>query len=138
MKSMSSFSPTFSEFSEHCMRYETSDYINLNGIIGKCKSIEKDCFFSVMLGEFRPVWQGVSTDSLKFHLGPPCPTLLCSAGRPSPKRPYARFLGGLLKWQAACGRPLPPWIPHAVRAWVNLVITSTLESSRISKTLKTG
>jgi hypothetical protein len=28
---------------------------------------------------------------LKFHLGPPCPTLLCPAGGPTPKRPYGRF-----------------------------------------------
>jgi hypothetical protein len=28
----------------------------------------------------RPVWQEMSTYSLKFHLGPPCPTLVCPAG----------------------------------------------------------
>jgi hypothetical protein len=32
------------------------------------------------------VWQGVTMDSLKFHLGPPCLTLLCPAGRPPLKR----------------------------------------------------
>jgi hypothetical protein len=31
------------------------------------------------------VWQGVTTDSLKSQPGPPCPTLLRSAGGPSPK-----------------------------------------------------
>jgi hypothetical protein len=25
------------------------------------------------------VWQGVALDTLKFYLGPPCPTLLCPA-----------------------------------------------------------
>jgi hypothetical protein len=33
----------------------------------------------------RSVWQAVSTDSLKFHLGPPCPTLIRPAGGPPPK-----------------------------------------------------
>jgi hypothetical protein len=28
----------------------------------------------------RPVWEGVSTHSLKFHAGPPCPTLIRPAG----------------------------------------------------------
>jgi hypothetical protein len=38
-----------------------------------------------VLLEFRPVREGVSTDSLKFHAGPPCPTLIHPAGglRPS-------------------------------------------------------
>jgi hypothetical protein len=31
---------------------------------------------------FIGVWQGVAIDSLKFHLGPPCPTLLRLAGGP--------------------------------------------------------
>jgi hypothetical protein len=46
----------------------------------------------------RPIQEGVSTDSLKFHAGSPFPTLICPARR------------------VACGRLLPPWIPHAVRA----------------------
>jgi hypothetical protein len=32
--------------------------------------------------------------SLKFHPGPPCPTLLRPAGGPPLKRPYGRFWGG--------------------------------------------
>jgi hypothetical protein len=28
------------------------------------------------------IWQGVTTDSLKFHPGPPCPTLLSPVGGP--------------------------------------------------------
>jgi hypothetical protein len=32
----------------------------------------------------KPVWQRLSTDSLKFHLGLPCPTLLRPAGGPPP------------------------------------------------------
>jgi hypothetical protein len=43
------------------------------------------------------VWQGVSTDSLKFHLGPSCPTPL----RPADGPPIG---------QAAL------WIPHTERA----------------------
>jgi hypothetical protein len=54
------------------------------------------------------VWQGVAMDSLKFHLGLPCPTLLCPAGRPPLKRPA--------RW-AACSRLLPFWTPHVVRLW---------------------
>jgi hypothetical protein len=50
----------------------------------------------------RPVREGVSTDSLKFHADPPCPTLIRPAGGPPPKRPN--------------GRLLPPWIPLPVRA----------------------
>jgi hypothetical protein len=30
-------------------------------------------------------WQGVAMDSLKFHPGPLCPTLLCLAGWPLPR-----------------------------------------------------
>jgi hypothetical protein len=33
--------------------------------------------------------------SLKFHPGPPFPTLLRPAGGPPPKRPYSYFSGGL-------------------------------------------
>jgi hypothetical protein len=57
------------------------------------------------VGRGRPVWQGVSTDSLKLHPGPPCPTLL----RPEVGGPPA---GGV-----ACSRLLPPWIPHGILAW---------------------
>jgi hypothetical protein len=55
----------------------------------------------------RPVWQQVSTDSLKFHPGPPSPTLLYPVGGPPPKR------GGSPAGWPACGRLLPPWIPYA-------------------------
>jgi hypothetical protein len=64
----------------------------------------------------RPVWQGVATDSLKFHLGPLYLTLLRPAGGPCPKWHYGRFRGGPHTGRAACSRLLPPWIPHAVRA----------------------
>jgi hypothetical protein len=43
----------------------------------------------------RPVWEGVSTDSLKFHAGPPHPTLIHPEGR-----------------------LLPPWIILPVRACI--------------------
>jgi hypothetical protein len=71
---------------------------------------------SPWMPQARPVWKGVSTDSLKFHPGPPCPTLLRPAGGPPPTRPYCRFWGGPPAGQAACGRLLPPWIPDVVRA----------------------
>jgi hypothetical protein len=38
----------------------------------------------------------VAMDSLKFHLGPQCPTLLRLAGGPPPKRPYGHFWVGPL------------------------------------------
>jgi hypothetical protein len=38
------------------------------------------------------VWQGAAMDSLKYHYGPPCPTLLRPVGRPSLKRPYGCFI----------------------------------------------
>jgi hypothetical protein len=57
------------------------------------------------------VWQGVAMDSLKFHPGLPCPTLLCPVGGPSLKRLYGRFRGGPLAERAACGHRLTLWIP---------------------------
>jgi hypothetical protein len=63
---------------------------------------------------------GVSPDSLKFHPGPPCSILLRPVGGPPPKRPYGRFKGVPPTGQAACGRLLPPWIPHAVQACVQI------------------
>jgi hypothetical protein len=58
------------------------------------------------------VWQGVDMDSLKFHLGPPCPTCLRPVGRPLLKRPYGRFRGGPPVGWAAGGRVLPLWTSH--------------------------
>jgi hypothetical protein len=52
-------------------------------------------------------WQGVAIDSLNFHPGPPCPTLLCPAGR------------------AACGHLLPFWTPYAVRLWLTFIEPKT-------------
>jgi hypothetical protein len=46
------------------------------------------------MGKHMGVWQGVAMDSLKFHSGPLCPTLLCPAVGPPHKRPYSRFKGG--------------------------------------------
>jgi hypothetical protein len=42
----------------------------------------------------RPVWQGLSTNSLKFHPGPPCPSTRC--GRATLKTALQPFLGFLL------------------------------------------
>jgi hypothetical protein len=53
------------------------------------------------------VWKGVAINFLKFHPGPPSPTLLCPAGRASQKRPYVHFRGGSPAGQAACGRFYP-------------------------------
>jgi hypothetical protein len=61
------------------------------------------------------VWQGMAMDSLKFHPGPPCPTLPRLAGEPTQKRPNGRFMGGLAARRASCGHLLPIWTPHAVR-----------------------
>jgi hypothetical protein len=49
------------------------------------------------------VWQGVAMDSLKFHPGPPCPTLLRPAGGPPLKRPHVCFRGGSPTVQTAGG-----------------------------------
>jgi hypothetical protein len=54
-------------------------------------------------------------DSLQFHLGPPCRTLLRPVGGPTLKRPYTNFWGSLPTGQAACACLLPLWTPHAVR-----------------------
>jgi hypothetical protein len=56
-------------------------------------------------------------DSLKFNLGPPCPTLLCPAGKPAsqPARLYGCFRGGPPAGRATCSCLLPHWTPHAVR-----------------------
>jgi hypothetical protein len=56
------------------------------------------------------VWQGVAMDSLKYHSGPQCPTLLCPAGGP-----YSRFKGGPPTRRTTCSRLLLPWTPHAMR-----------------------
>jgi hypothetical protein len=66
------------------------------------------------------VWQGVAMDSLKYHWGQPCPTLLRPASRPSLRRPYGRFRGGPPSGPAAYGRPLPLWTPHTVRLWMGI------------------
>jgi hypothetical protein len=66
-------------------------------------------------GLFIGVWHGVAVDSLKFHPGPPCPTLLCPVDGPVLERPYNRFRDGPLAKRVACGRLLPLWTPDAVR-----------------------
>jgi hypothetical protein len=56
-------------------------------------------YFSLLL--LMGVWQGVAMDSLKFHMGLPCPTLLRPVGKPTLKQPYSRFWGGLPTGQTA-------------------------------------
>jgi hypothetical protein len=60
------------------------------------------------------IWQGVDMDSLEFHPGPPCPTLLRPASGPPLKRPYDCFSGCSSTGRTACGRLPPLWTPHAV------------------------
>jgi hypothetical protein len=55
--------------------------------------------------------------SLKLHLGLPCPTLLCPAGRPPLKWPYNSFRSGQPAGWAACGLLLPLCTPYVVRLW---------------------
>jgi hypothetical protein len=55
------------------------------------------------------VRRGVAIDSLKFHPGPPCPTLLCPASGPTLKQPYGRFKGDPPAGRAVCSRLLPLW-----------------------------
>jgi hypothetical protein len=47
-------------------------------------------------------------------LGLALPNPLRPAGRPSLKRRYGHFRGGLPTGRAACGRVLPFWTPHAI------------------------
>jgi hypothetical protein len=65
------------------------------------------------------VWQRVAIDSLKFHLGLPCPSLLRPVGGPPLKRPCSSFWGGPPAERAACGRLLLFWTPHVVRLSVS-------------------
>lgn len=57
------------------------------------------------------IWKGMAMGSLKFHLSPPCSTLLFTAGGPPLKRPYSRFRGDPPARQVACSYPLPLWTP---------------------------
>jgi hypothetical protein len=68
------------------------------------------------------VWQGVAINSLKFHQGPPCPTLLHPAGGPPLKWPCNRFRGGLRQSSTLLDTPgrvalaFDPFrIPHEIR-----------------------
>jgi hypothetical protein len=63
------------------------------------------------------VWQGVAMDSLKFHPGSPCPTLLRPADGPSLRWSYECFRGGPPVGRMACGHLLALWIPHALSLW---------------------
>jgi hypothetical protein len=64
------------------------------------------------------VWRGVAS---KYHLGLPCPTLICSVGRP-PLQGFQGFRGGLPSKRAASGHVLHLWTPYAVRLWTNLFV----------------
>jgi hypothetical protein len=76
------------------------------------------------------VLQEVAMDSLKFHLGPPCFTLLRPAGRKPLKQPYSRAPAAVyypfghpthyaydLDPRGIRGsRPLRPWVPRSHRS----------------------
>jgi hypothetical protein len=78
------------------------------------------------------VWQGVTMDSLKFHLGLPRPTLLRPADGPPLKRPYGHFRGCSPTGHTACGRLPPLWIPHVLRLWILILGNIHPLRSRIS------
>jgi hypothetical protein len=59
------------------------------------------------------VWHGVVMDSLKYHPGPPCPTLLRPTGGSPLKRPYGRFRGDLPTERAAVFYPFEHHSPYA-------------------------
>jgi hypothetical protein len=63
------------------------------------------------------VWQGVAMYSLKFHLGPPCPNLLCPVGGPPLKWPISCFRGGGLQLSFT-----PLNTPRRMQAQVKLAI----------------
>jgi hypothetical protein len=54
-------------------------------------------------------------ESLKFYLGPLCPTILRPVGGPPLQRLYGHFRGDPPTGRVACGRLLLPWTPHAER-----------------------
>jgi hypothetical protein len=60
------------------------------------------------------VWQGVAMDSLKFHPGPPYPTLLRPAHPEVARLPAST-----------------PWTPHAVRLWVKEIVLEVLVEPEI-------
>jgi hypothetical protein len=60
------------------------------------------------ISETMGAWQGVDIDSLNFHSGPPCMTLLRPVGGLPLKRPDNLFRSGPPAREAAC-------TPHAVR-----------------------
>jgi hypothetical protein len=59
------------------------------------------------------VWQAVTMDSLKFHLGLPCAILQYPADRPSLKLRDSHFRDG-----SPTGLSSTPWTPHAVHLWL--------------------
>jgi hypothetical protein len=95
-------------------------------------------FFATASVGARPVWQGLSRNSLKFHPGLSCLTFLCPVGRPPPKWPYSHFGGGC----PPCGRPLtvlyplqhpmpygPGWGLHHMRSCPTQILTRRLPAS---------
>jgi hypothetical protein len=63
------------------------------------------------------VWRGVAMDSLMFHPGLPCLTVLCPVGRPLLKRPHGHIRGDPRTGWAACDCLLPIWTLHPVHLW---------------------
>jgi len=71
------------------------------------------------------VWQGLAMESLKFHPGLLCPTLVCPAGGPSLKRPCGHFRVACLQ----VGRPAVIFYPfgHPTPYAYGINIHGTLE-----------
>jgi hypothetical protein len=85
-------------------------------------SLRMTATFHLTTSGFMGIWQSVAMDSLRFHLGSPCPTLLRPAGGPPMKRPHGCFRGDPpIRW-AACGHLLPLWIPLAIRLCLDLIV----------------
>jgi hypothetical protein len=74
-------------------------------------------------------------DSLKFHPGPPCLTLLCPAGGPPPKWPYSRLRGGLPAGRVACSRLLSPWTHHTVWGFPTVYCSHSSVHGRIARSI---
>jgi hypothetical protein len=72
----------------------------------------------------RPIREGVSTDSLKFHMGPPCPTLIRPAGGPPPKRPSSSPLDTPCRTGLSLGLPLSSWA-HLIESRLHLFSIGT-------------
>jgi hypothetical protein len=75
--------------------------------MGGLKTSEKHKKAVKNIKKTKGVCQGVAMASIKYHSGPPCPTLLCLAGGLPLKRPYGLFRVALPQG----GRPATVFYP---------------------------